>query len=64
MYFDNILYFNESKDDLWFYVGFIFVGLYVYDLVDNDIYMLLINGNYVILWKVWLLKYFILFWGF
>lgn len=41
MYFDNIFYFNKSKDDFWFYVGFIVVGFYVYDLVDNDIYVVL-----------------------
>lgn len=28
----------ESKDDLWFYVGFFVMGFYVYDFVDNDIY--------------------------
>lgn len=41
IYFDNNLYFYESKDDLWFYVGFFVVGLYVYDLVDNDIYVII-----------------------
>lgn len=36
--FDNTLYPNESKDDLWFYVGFSVAGPYAYDPVDNDTY--------------------------
>ncbi len=36
--FDNTLYPNESKDDLWFYVGFSVTGPYAYDPVDNDTY--------------------------
>lgn len=38
LYFDNTLYPNESKDDLWFYVGFTVAGPYAYDPVDNDTY--------------------------
>lgn len=42
-----MFYFKESRDDLWFYVGFLVVGLYVYDLVDKDIYLNMIRrvGN-------------------
>jgi len=36
--FDNTLYPNESKDDLWFYIGFTLAGPYAYDPVDNDTY--------------------------
>ena len=36
--FDNTLYPNDSKDDLWFYVGFSVTGPYAYDPVDNDTY--------------------------
>lgn len=46
LHFDNTLYPNESKDDLWFYVGFTFAGPYAYDPVDNDTYMSLTNGNH------------------
>lgn len=35
-------YLKESKDDLWFYIGFFVVGFYVYDLVDSDIYFIMI----------------------
>jgi len=38
LHFDNTLYPNESKDDLWFYVGFTVAGPYAYDPVDNDTY--------------------------
>lgn len=31
IHFDNTLYPNESKDDLWFYIGFTLAGLYAYD---------------------------------
>ena len=31
LHFDNTLYPNESKDDLWFYVGFTLAGPYAYD---------------------------------
>ena len=36
--FDDTLYPNESKDDLWFYIGFSVAGPYAYDPVDNDTY--------------------------
>ena len=36
--FDNTRYPNQSKDDLWFYVGFSVSGPYAYDPVDNDTY--------------------------
>lgn len=39
--FDNTLYPKESKDDLWFYVGFSVTGPYAYDPVDNDTYALI-----------------------
>ena len=38
LHFDNRLYPNESKDDLWFYVGFTLAGPYAYDPVDKDKY--------------------------
>ena len=38
LHFDNTLYPNESKDDLWFYVGFTVAGPYAYDPVDKDTY--------------------------
>lgn len=38
LHFDNALYPSESKDDLWFYVGFTVAGPYAYDPVDNDTY--------------------------
>ena len=52
LHFDNTLYPNESKDDLWFYVGFTFAGPYAYDPVDNDTYMSLTNGNHATRRKV------------
>ena len=36
--FDDSLYPKESKDDLWFYVGFSLTGPYAYDPVDSDDY--------------------------
>ena len=36
--FDNTRYPNQSKDDLWFYVGFSVAGPYAYDPVDKDAY--------------------------
>ena len=36
--FDNTRYPYQSKDDLWFYVGFSVAGPYAYDPVDNDTY--------------------------
>lgn len=36
--FDNRLYPHQSKDDLWFYVGFSVAGPYAYDPVDKDTY--------------------------
>ena len=44
IHFDNTLYPNESKDDLWFYVGFTVAGPYAYDPVDNDTYATLNRG--------------------
>lgn len=38
LHFDDTLYPKESKDDLWFYVGFTLAGPYAYDPVDNDTY--------------------------
>ena len=38
LHFDETLYPNKSKDDLWFYVGFTVAGPYAYDPVDNDTY--------------------------
>ena len=38
LHFDNTLYPNESKGDLWFYVGFTLAGPYAYDPVDKDKY--------------------------
>lgn len=38
IHFDNTLYPNESKDELWFYLGFTVAGPYAYDPVDNDTY--------------------------
>ena len=37
--FDNTLYPNESKEDLWFYLGFTVAGPYAYDPVDNETYV-------------------------
>lgn len=45
LHFDNTLYPNESKDDLWFYVGFTVAGPYAYDPVDNDTYAALKQGT-------------------
>ena len=39
--FDDTRYPNESKDDLWFYIGFSVAGPYAYDPVDNDTYAIL-----------------------
>ena len=36
--FDNTRYPNESKDDLWFYLGFTLAGPYAYDPVDEETY--------------------------
>ena len=36
--FDESRYPYESKDDLWFYIGFSVAGPYAYDPVDNDTY--------------------------
>lgn len=36
--FDDTRYPKQSKDDLWFYVGFSVSGPYAYDPVDNDTY--------------------------
>ena len=36
--FDETRYPYESKDDLWFYIGFSVTGPYAYDPVDNDTY--------------------------
>ncbi|XP_068725433.1 sterile alpha motif domain-containing protein 9-like isoform X3 [Montipora capricornis] len=36
--FDNTRYPNQSKDDLWFYVGFSVSGPYAFDPVDKDTY--------------------------
>lgn len=39
--FDDTRYPKESKDDLWFYIGFSVAGPYAYDPVDNDTYDIL-----------------------
>ena len=39
--FDDMLYPNESKDDLWFYVGFSVAGPYAFDPVDEDNYSIM-----------------------
>ena len=36
--FDDTRYPKESKDDLWFYIGFSVAGPYAYDPVDSDTY--------------------------
>lgn len=36
--FDDTLYPKDSRDDLWFYVGFSVAGPYAYDPVDKDTY--------------------------
>lgn len=36
--FDDTLYPKDSRDDLWFYVGFSVAGPYAYDPVDEDTY--------------------------
>ena len=38
IHFDNTRYPNESKDDLWFYLGFTVAGPYAYDPVDKETY--------------------------
>ena len=45
LHFDNTRYPNESKDDLWFYVGFTVAGPYAYDPVDNDTYASLTHST-------------------
>lgn len=39
--FDDTRYPKESKDDLWFYIGFSVAGPYAYDPVDNDTYSIM-----------------------
>ena len=39
--FDNTRYPYQSKDDLWFYVGFSVAGPYAYDPVDTDTYAIM-----------------------
>ncbi len=39
--FDDTRYPYDSKDDLWFYIGFSVTGPYAYDPVDNDTYKIL-----------------------
>ena len=39
--FDDTRYPYESKDDLWFYIGFSVAGPYAYDPVDNDTYAIM-----------------------
>lgn len=39
--FDDTLYPNESKDELWFYVGFSVAGPYAFDPVDEDTYSIM-----------------------
>ena len=41
IHFDNTRYPHESKDDLWFYLGFTVAGPYAYDPVDKETYALL-----------------------
>ena len=41
IHFDNTRYPNESKDDLWFYLGFTVAGPYAYDPVDKETYAFL-----------------------
>ena len=41
--FDDMLYPSESKDDLWFYVGFSVAGPYAFDPVDDDTYSIMIR---------------------
>ena len=43
--FDNTRYPNQSKDDLWFYVGFSVSGPYAFDPVDNDTYSTMRNKS-------------------
>ena len=43
--FDDTRYPKQSKDDLWFYVGFSVSGPYAYDPVDNDTYAILSRNN-------------------
>lgn len=42
--FDEKRYPKQSKDDLWFYVGFSVSGPYAYDPVDNDTYTILCSS--------------------
>ena len=42
--FDEKRYPKQSKDDLWFYVGFSVSGPYAYDPVDNDTYAILCSS--------------------
>ena len=39
--YDNTRYPYQSKDDLWFYIGFSVAGPYAYDPVDNDTYAIM-----------------------
>ena len=39
--FDDTRYPKESKDDLWFYIGFSVAGPYAYDPVDSDTYAIM-----------------------
>lgn len=39
--FDDTRYPKESKDDLWFYIGFSVAGPYAYDPVDSDTYSIM-----------------------
>ena len=41
--FDDKRYPKQSKDDLWFYVGFSLSGPYAYDPVDNDTYAAILS---------------------
>ena len=43
--FDYTRYPKQSKDDLWFYVGFSLSGPYAYDPVDNDKYEAISNRS-------------------
>ena len=42
-HFDDSLYPRESKDDLWFYVGFSVAGPYAFDPIDEDTYSSVMN---------------------
>ena len=43
LHFDDSLYPRESKDDLWFYVGFSVAGPYAFDPIDKDTYNSIMN---------------------